>query len=131
VVIDGERAYLRTSTQLRRRYDLGFLRPVVPALIDGLRIASADSKVDSSASIYRLLLPIATELDLAFVRDRCTSTAKAMLDGLSNSLGTVKKSGKPRSSDRTFAVTILLAENRIKKVQREPLSAKRRARHGY
>lgn len=131
VVIDGERAYLRTSTQLRRRYDLGFLRPVVPALIDGLRIASADSKVDSSASIYRLLLPIATELDLAFVRDRCTSTAKAMLDGLSNSLGTVKKSAKPRSSDRTFAVTILLAENRIKKVQREPLSAKRRARHGY
>jgi hypothetical protein len=130
--LDGELVHLRSSRELRKRYDFGFLTAVVPILIDGLRIASATANTKPGASMYRLVLPVRTEFDLAFVRDRCTTTGKAMLEGLSHSLApkiaTSRERGKTYSS---VAVTILLVENREKRIQPESRRADKRIRHGY
>ena len=114
-----EHVQLRAQAQVRIRHSFGFLSPVMPALIDGLRIASESPRPDPSTSIQRLLIPINTDVDLAFVRERCRSTAKAMLDGLAYSLdvqGKLKK--RKRGASYSYAVTILLTESRTKKVPR-------------
>jgi hypothetical protein len=132
VKVHGESVQLKRSSQLRRRHDFGFLTAIVPVLIDGLRIASEVERADPAASMHRLLIPVGSELDLAFVRERCTTTAKAMLDGLSHSLGTkVTTVRRGRNLGSSFAVTIFLTENRTKRIQREaPISGKR-SQHGY
>ena len=110
---------LQAAPHLSHRHNYGFLSPVLPALIDGLRIASRKSASDTSSSIYRLSLAADTEVDLAIVRDRCTSSAQSMLDGLANSLGSQVTVPRRRpSAAYSFAVTILLAESREKKAQR-------------
>lgn len=116
VTVRGEEVQLAGPPELRKRHDLGFLATVTPALIDALRVASASGKVGSGASIYRLLLPIPTDLDSAFVRERCTSSAKTMIDGLSTSLNAKASGGRARRRESaSFAVTVLLVENRPKK----------------
>jgi hypothetical protein len=103
---------LRGSSQLRERYDFAFLSPVLPALIDGLRIASGSTASDISSSIQRLNLPVEREIDLAIVRNRCTSSARSMLEGLSHSLGTQVTLPRKRGSPAyRFTITILLSEN--------------------
>jgi hypothetical protein len=110
---------LRASPHLSQRHNYAFLSPVLPALIDGLRIASKKPGPNVSSSIYRLSLAAETEVDLAIVRDRCTSSAQSMLDGLANSLGSqVTVPRRRRSPSYSLAVTILLAERRRKKAQR-------------
>lgn len=109
---DGYVALLR-STHVRKRYDFAFLAPVLPALLDSLRISSATPRSEASSSVHRLAIPAETELDLSIIRDRCTSSAQSMLDGLAHSLA--KQVTLPRTSRRTpysFAVTILLAEDK-------------------
>lgn len=121
VLTSVEHVQLRAQAQLRIRHSFGFLSPVMPVLIDGLRIASEKLRPDPSTSIQRLLIPINTDVDLAFVRERCRSTAKAMLDGLAYSLdvqGKLKK--RKRGASYSYAVTILLTESRTKKVPRLP-----------
>lgn len=121
VLTSVEHVQLRAQAQLRIRHSFGFLSPVMPVLIDGLRIASEKLRPDPSSSIQRLLIPINTDVDLAFVRERCRSTAKAMLDGLAYSLdvqGKLKK--RKRGASYSYAVTILLTESRTKKVPRLP-----------
>jgi hypothetical protein len=130
VTVDGEYVRLRASKQLRKRHDFGFLTAVVPTLIDGLRIA-ATTKANAGASIHRLVLPVGTELDLAFVRHRCATTAKAMLEGLSHSLGTKVTAARGKSkAHSSFGVTVLLVENYEKKTQREPRRISKRVQHG-
>jgi hypothetical protein len=110
---------LQRSEHVRRRYDFAFLAPVLPALLDGLRIASATPRSEASSSVHRLAIPAETELDLSIIRDRCTSSAQSMLEGLADSLG--KQVTVPRTGRRTpysFAVTILLAENKPARIQR-------------
>ena len=128
VKVHGESVKLRKSAQLRKRHNLGFLAAIVPALIDGIRVASGGEKTDPAASMNRLLIPVGSELDLAFVRERCTSTAKAMLEGLSHSLGT--KTKQQGSNLGAFAVTVFLTENRKKRIQREAPTSRRRSQHG-
>jgi hypothetical protein len=109
---------LQGSPHLRQRHDFGFLSPVLPALVDGLRIASKKAGSNTASSIHRLNLPAETEVDLAIVRDRCTSSAQSMLNGLAHSLGTqvaVPRSRRPPT--HSFSVTILLAENRATRRQ--------------
>jgi hypothetical protein len=111
---------LEESPHLRQRHNFAFLSPVLPALVDALRIASNKAKSKRSSSIQRLCLPAETELDLAILRNRCTSSAQSMLDGLAHSLGTVvlrRRSGSPTYS---FSITVLLAEDRTKRAQRIP-----------
>lgn len=107
---------LQASPHLRTRNDFAFLSPVLPALIDSLRIACARTEPDASSSIHRLSIRAETEVDMAILRERCTSSAQSMLEGLSHSLGTqvTIPSGKRRAAG-SFAITVLLAEDRGKK----------------
>jgi Family of unknown function (DUF6502) len=104
---------------VRRRYNFAFLSPVIPALIDGLRIAAKRSDSKASASIHRLSLPAETEVDLAIVRDRCTSGAQSLIDGLRHSLGTQAAIPKRRRRPGyAFTITVLLAETRATRLHR-------------
>ena len=106
-------------SRLRRLHNFAFLSPVLPALIDGLKIAATNLNSKTFPSIYRLSLPVDTEIDLAIVRDRCASGAQSLIDGLGHSLGaqvTVPKRG--RTPAYSFTVTILLSQDRAQRSQR-------------
>jgi hypothetical protein len=113
VIIEGDLVHLRTRLQFGAGARFGSLAAVVPVLIDSLRIAS-DTRARSSASIQRLLIPAQSEMDLAFIRERCTSTARAMLDGLGHSMGKSYDTRQRKHPNTSFAVTILLTEKRPK-----------------
>src|SRR6266853_1957057 len=118
VSLDEDSVQLQPSHRLYQRNDFVFLSPVLPALVDGIRIASSKTSSRSASSIQRLSLPVETEVDLAIVRDRCASSAKAMLEGLGHSLGTqVTVPKRRRKSAYSFTITVLLGENRAKKTQ--------------
>lgn len=113
VIEDNDTVQLHPSLRFEQRQDIGFLSPVLPALVDGIRIASSKRSAGASSSIYRLSFPVEREIDLAIVRERCASSVRAMLDGLGQSLGTqVTLPKRTRSSAYSFTVTVLLAENR-------------------
>ena len=83
----------------------------LPALLDGVRIAGGPKGGDTSASIQRLVLPVDSDMDLRFVRDRCVMTVRAMLDGLSHSLNsTPNPSSFKKRTGRSFAITVLMVE---------------------
>jgi len=119
-VIDADGSvHLQVSPHFRQRHDLAFLSPVLPALVDGLRIASKKSGSNTASSIHRLSLPAETEVDLAIIRDRCVSSAQSMLSGLAHSLGTQAAVPRNKRSPKySFSVTILLAENGPKRNHR-------------
>jgi hypothetical protein len=111
VTDDGKRVWLKTSPILRKRHNFAFLSPVLPVLVDGIRIASKRARL--STSIQRLTLPVESEVDLAIVRERCGLSTRSMLDGLRESLGTsVTVPRRRRNSDHSFTITVLLVENR-------------------
>ena len=115
VVGDGTSVSLRQNL---RRKDFAFLSPVLPALVDALTIASNSARSRSSP-IQRLCIPIGSELDLAIVRDRCTTSARSMLEGVRESFGkqvTVPLRG--RAPEFSLAITVLLAESPTKKHRR-------------
>jgi hypothetical protein len=115
---DRDSVQLQPSHHLYQRHDFVFLSPVLPALVDGIRIASSKASSGAASSIHRLSLPVTSEVDLAIVRDRCASSAKAMLDGLGHSLGTqVTVPKRRRKSAYSFTITVLLAENQTKRTQ--------------
>src|ERR1700756_2679523 len=108
---NGNIVRLKASPIFRKRHDFAFLSRVLPVFVDGIRIASRRSR--PSASIQRLTMPVESEVDLAIVRERCRSSTRLMLDGLSESLGTsVTVPRRRRNSDYSFTITVLLAENR-------------------
>ena len=117
VADDGSSVWLKASRTLRRRNDFAFLSPVLPVLVDAIRLSSRRAGSRPS-SIYRLTFPLENEVDLAIVRAKCASTAQSMLDGLGDSLGTAitmpRRRGRPRCS---LTVTVLLAENQTTTVQ--------------
>jgi hypothetical protein len=112
---NGESVSLRVSPALRNRHNFTFLSPVIPVLVDGIRIASKRAGLPPS-SIQRLTLPVESEVDLAIVRERCSSSAKSMLNGLGESLGArVTVPRRRRTSQFSFTVTVLMVENRATK----------------
>ena len=131
VGVTGQHVELLGSDRLQRRNDFSFLAPLTAPLKDGLRIVSASIRTRSSPLIQRLHLPVNTEVDLAFVKDRCIERTTSMLEGLSHSTSDrvmlQKKQGRATYS---FTVTVLLAENSPKKPQRERKVRRGRDRHG-
>ena len=109
---------LHSSAQLRHRHNFAFLSPVLPALVDGLRIASRSTGANGLPSIQRLNLSAEGDVDSAIVRNRCISSARSMLYGLAHSSlpVTVRRRGKKPAS--LFTVTVLVAENRERVIQR-------------
>jgi len=96
----------------RRRF--ASLSSVLPAIIDGIRLAAPEAS-RISPSIYRLTIPAKSELDGAIVRERCLSTVTTMLDGLGESLGGHFARGNRRGEAHSFVVTVLLTERRVNK----------------
>ena len=111
---------LRRSLQLRQRNNFAFLSPVIPVLVDALRLASKRDCFGAGSSIQTLSIPAETELDLAFVRDRCNSSALSMLDGLAHSLSAGRKMRRG-SSMHSISVTVLVVDN-------EPTRSRRKNR---
>ena len=125
VSCEGESVTLLKSQTLRNRNDFAFLSPVLPALLDSLRIASSRVGSKASPSIQRLTLPAETEIDMAITRERCVSSAKSMLAGLGASLAS--RGSKPRrrrNSPHAFTITVLLVESR-KSEPRDVLAGRR------
>jgi hypothetical protein len=115
VRLEEQTVELRLPLRPRHRHDLAFLSPLVPALIDGLRIVSGKAGHGKSSSIHRLSFSAGSESDLAIVRHRCVASAREMLDDLGGSLSerlTIAAGG--RRPEYLFTVTVLLAENRMK-----------------
>jgi hypothetical protein len=129
-VIDvGSNVRLRASPGLRQRHDFAFLSPLLPVLVDGLRIVSKNAPSKAVQSIQRLSLQVESDVDLAIVRDRCTSSAQSLLEGLADSLRTeVAIPRRKRRPALSFTITILLAENREKKIQRSRSQSRVRIR---
>jgi len=115
---DGTVQLQQDSPHLRGRLNFTFLAPVMPALVDGLRIASKLARSRITPPVQRLSIPAKTELDLAILRDRCKSSAQSMLDGLAHSLGkqivVPNKKGPP---DYWFTITVLMSESRSTKAR--------------
>jgi hypothetical protein len=120
---------VRRSSQvvtLRKRERPRFtsLISALPAIIDGIRIASISDGTRLPPAIYRLSIPAKSELELTLVRERCVSTVATMLSGLGESLGGQLTRAMTRHGGlRSFVVTVLLTE---KKVQDDPQLVKRR-----
>ena len=109
---NGQTVWLHASPSLRRRNSFAFLSQVLPVLVDGIRLASRKPGSTSSSSIQRLTLPVESQVDLEIVRERCSSSTRSMLDGLSESLGTgVTVPRTRRSSEYSFTISVLLVEN--------------------
>jgi Family of unknown function (DUF6502) len=116
---DGVSVWLKRSRTLSRRNDYGFLSPVLPVFLDGIGIASQRQSSRSPSSIYRLTLPLENEMDLAIVRERSASSAKSMLEGLGDSLGSSFTVPRRRGrSTCSLTITVMLAESRKTKGQR-------------
>jgi hypothetical protein len=121
VTCDEQNVRLQKSQNLRHRNDFAFLSPVLPALLDSLRIASRLARPKTSSSIQRLTIPAETEIDLAIMRERCVSSAKSMLSGLGDSLRTRVSVPRRRSrSPHSFVVTVLLVENKAEQRDLSP-----------
>jgi hypothetical protein len=101
---------LRSSLHLRQHNNFAFLSPVLPVLIDSLRLASKRERPGLS-SIQTLTIPAETEVDLAILRQRCATSARLMLKSLGHSASTRRAVPTPA---RSVTVTILLREKRSK-----------------
>lgn len=113
VTDNGKTVWLKASSPiLRKRHDFGFLSPVLPVLVDGIRAASRRVGSRSSSSIQRLRLPVESDVDLAIVRERCRSSTRSLLDGLAESLSNgVTLPRTRRNPKHSVTITVLLVEN--------------------
>ncbi len=103
--------FLRRSVHVGRRSDFSFLSVILPVLTDALRLASrTDGSIASS--VRTLNIPTETDPEFAIVRERCSSSAQAMLDGLALTLGS-RPGALRKSPKRSVNVTILLSESTL------------------
>ena len=108
----GERLKLQIPKLPIPRRGLGALTRVIPSLVDGLRIAAHQPVSSIGSSLYRLKLYAPSTVELALLRERCSSSVQSMLCGLSESLErqlTVPPR-KHAQSRHTLTVTVLLSE---------------------
>src|SRR6185437_7603875 len=108
----GDRLKLHISKLPIPRRGLGALMRIIPSLVDGLRIASNPSMSPIDSSLYRLKMHASSAVELALLRDRCSSSIQSTLCGLSESLERqLTVPPRKRSSSRhTLTVTVLLVE---------------------
>lgn len=107
----GDRLRLQISKLPIPRAGLGTLTRIIPALVDGLRIASRERSRAIDSLLYRLKLHAPSTAELALIRERCSSSIQSLLYGLNESLERqftipVRK----RSSRHTLTITVLLRQ---------------------
>jgi hypothetical protein len=109
----GQHVEVQNLSALRQRQNFASLAYLMPALVDGIRLAS-NARVSARSSVMRrLVLPAHNLLDLAMISERCTSTIETMLGGLSASLP--EQSMAPRRAKQmphSCSVSVLFVENK-------------------
>lgn len=112
----GHRLELRVARLPTEKVHLGSLSRVLPALIDGIRIASLERRNQQDPLLYRLRLNASSETELALMRERCQSAVKSLLHGLQQSLEhQITTPVTKRAIGHTLNITVLLADSRIRK----------------
>ncbi|MFL6604488.1 MAG: DUF6502 family protein [Steroidobacteraceae bacterium] len=109
----GKHVQVQNLSALRQRENFASLAYLMPVIIDGIRIASNARAHAGSSSMRRLVLPAHNLLDLAMVRERCTSSIETMLSGLSASL--TASNLPPRRAKQiphSCSVSVLFVENK-------------------
>lgn len=107
----GRRVALRATKMSSPKVRMGDIARIIPALIDGLRIASVESTSASGPMLYRLRLPASSELELALIRDRCASGVQSLLHGLDASLKyPIAIPGSKRRPLHALNLTVILAD---------------------
>jgi hypothetical protein len=110
-----QQVQLRPAFKFPRGPTGRFLSTAIPVLLDLLRIVAAMQEQRSDADpVQRLVLPVRSEIDLAFVRERCVTAVRSMLEGLSLSLDSQSNMHLEAKNDRAFAITVLLGETQPK-----------------
>jgi hypothetical protein len=108
----GKDVVLTTVRVLRQRRRPASLSSVIPALIDGIRLAAACETSREPPSIYRLTIPVQSAVQVAIVRERCLSTVTTMLNGLEETLGgQIIPAKSRRTQQHSFVLTVLFAQN--------------------
>ena len=107
------------KAQITQKKDFTFLCPVSAPLGDALQIVSGPIS-RTAPLIQRLNVPVATEVELAIVKNRCVERATSMIDGLRNSIaeGVMLPKSRRNAAAHSFTVTILLAERHAEKPRR-------------
>lgn len=118
---EGKNVILNMTRVRPQRHRFASLSFVLPAIIDGIRVASTAEISRAPPSMYRLTIPAKSELEVAIMRERCVSTVTAMLNGLEESLGHLAEPRPHRDQPHSFVVTVLLAENRNKEPVQLPV----------
>lgn len=109
----GRRVALRVSKLPHPRARLSAFTRIVPTLIDGLRIASVESKSKTGSLLYRLRLHANSETELALIRERCLSGIQSLLHGLHASLEhQLTIPVRKRTFRHALNVTVMLADTR-------------------
>lgn len=115
VKVFGRRLELRLAKIPMERGHLGALSRVLPALIDGLKIASLGRRSPSDPLMYRVRLNASSEAELALMRERCQSAVKSLLHGLQQSLEyQITTPVRKRTKGHTLDITILLADSSVR-----------------
>lgn len=129
-VVSGDTGLVRLtpSSYLRRRHDFTFLSPIVPILVEGIRIASGGGDSRRFRRVHRLSVPVRTEADLTLLQNRWTSTAKAIVDGLVQSARPIVSSQREQKLTCSLIVTVQLAASPSRGAARSrPATPKRRS----
>lgn len=109
----GQHVEVQNLSVLRQRQNFASLAYLMPAIVDGIRLASNAHVSARSSAMRRLVLPAHNLLDLAMVSERCTSTIETMLGGLSASLPAQSMARRrAKQMPHSCSVSVLFVENK-------------------
>jgi hypothetical protein len=109
----GQYVEVQNLSALQQRQNFASLAQMMPALVDGIRLASNAGACARSSSMRRLVLPAHNLLDLEMIRERCTSSIETMLGGLSATLRAQRTAPRQaRQVPHSCSVSVIFVENR-------------------
>lgn len=109
----GKHVEVKNLSALRQRQNFASFAYLMPAIVDGIRLASNTRVSSGPSSMRRVVLPAHDLVDLEMVRERCASSIETMLGGLSASLEPRRIASRgttPRP--HSCSVSVFLVENR-------------------
>jgi len=103
---------IRSYSALAARSNFIPLARVMPLLLDLVRLASEPASTASVPSVHRVTFPARSRVDLRLIRDRCASSIRSLLRGLSDSLSEHVTFPKHKNVARhAYALTVTVMEH--------------------